>query len=599
MTGLPPRLGDLKHHPIRQPILLTVFTAYVALVAHPAFSQGHQPTVVTTAPISSWQVASHPLEEANQKEAWLRNLLHGQLVVLDQKWNWQCQLCVNLPSPSNGLLHLLRRDGPGSKNSRQNVTLDFEIQAQAKWGDGKPLTANDFQLGLEIARSMPPTTKSGSLARAIMELKPDLKNSKRFSVRLREPRGDFWFAFGLRPVPFHLESEIWKASERIYKDYLKASTYVTDPMKPGLYSGPWFPKTLRLRADGGRPFVLLEANPSFGGGKVLTSTLVIRFHRSVKEAASDLQSGDADIIPETDLTAIGAKLITRKNALRTALGSELEHIDFNTRNPLLTDVNLRKAISLLINRYELARAIGMTEGLPMALSVIHPAMLRLPIRTDQGDLLNVKAFQHAVWGYAPSEAFALLQQSGWTRGASAKTSVWTKEDSPLEIDLDANHVDVIRAETVRTIAHQLTEAGIKVTVREHAEDAFIKETLRKVKFKGMAEYAWRMPPGSIPDSVLESKQVPSLQNSYTGENTSGWNNRSLDEILDQLRDQWDAETRQELMQQIEGFAATDVPFVPLFYRPIFAAAVESVSGFHVPGHEGWSSGAAKDWVFLK
>lgn len=576
-----------------------IMSGLAALCAQPilGFSEGHQPTIVTTASPSSWLVASHPLAEANRKESWLRNLVHGQLVILDQNWKWQCQLCVSLPSPTNGLIRMVRRDGATSKNTRQNLAIDFEIPAQAKWGDGKPLVADDFRLAFEIARSMPPSTKSGSLARAILELTPDGKNNKHFFVRLREPRGDFWFAFGLRPVPSHLESEIWKASEQDYKDYLHSTNYVTNPSQPGLYSGPWFPKNTRFRGEGDSQSILLEANPGFAGGKVMAQSIQVIFRRTEKDAVKDLDSGVADIIPETDLSPAGAKLITRKNTIRSALGSELEHIDFNTRNPLLTDVNLRKAISLMINRYDLARSTGMPAELPMALGFMHPAMSGSPVRTDRGDLLKHQAFQHHVWGYAPSEASALLQQSGWTREASNHSSLWNKEGSPLEVDLDTNRADQIRMETVRAVARQLTNAGIKVNVKEHPNDIFIREILRKVKFKGLAEYAWRMPAGAIPDTILESRQVPSLQNAYTGENSSGWSNRRLDEILEQTRDEWDTAARQAMLREIEGLAATDVPFIPLFYRPVLGAAADTVSGFEVPGHEGWSSSFATGWIF--
>ena len=180
--------------------------------------------------------------------------------------------------------------------------------------------------------------------------------------------------FGLRPVPSHLESELWRASEQNYKEYLHSTNYVTNPSQPGLYSGPWFPKNTRFRGEGDSQSILLEANPGFAGGKVMAQSIKIMFRRTEKDAAMDLESGIADIIPETDLSPAGAKLITHKNVIRSALGSELEHIDFNTRNPLLTDVNLRKAISLMINRYDLARSTGMPAELPMALGFIRPAV---------------------------------------------------------------------------------------------------------------------------------------------------------------------------------------------------------------------------------
>lgn len=542
------------------------------------------PVIATTIPPASWHVALHPLADANRKESWLRNLVHGRLVVLDRNWSWQCQLCVTLPSTSNSLLRVT--------DARRSINADFEIPANATWADGTPLTAQDFKLAVEIAQSMPPMSDSGNAARAIAEFNSDPKNPKRFSVRLKESRGDFWFASAMRPVPSHIEGEIWKASEGNYKDYLQSSTYVTDPLKPGLYSGPWFPKS-------NRPPVTLEANKGFAPGKAAIESLTVNFFRDDRAAASALVAGTVDIIPETDLTSAGEKLITRPHALRFALGTDLEHLDFNTRNPLLTDINLRKAISLIINRYELANSTGFPDALPMASGLFHPAMTGRPARMDRGEYLNPSAFAHPVWSHAPGEAFALLQQSGWTRDPATKQAngpaPWTKEGVPLTLEIDSNSTDPIRTSIVKSVTRQLTEAGIKVTVRDHKPDAFARDTIRKLKFKYLAAYGWRMPSGVVPSTILDSRQIPALQNGYTGENTAGWANKNVDETLEQLRQEWDPALRQSMLRQIEELATVDVPFIPLLYRPVVAAVTAGVSGFSVPGHDSWSSSAAREW----
>ncbi|NDE13818.1 hypothetical protein EBZ80_02705 [bacterium] len=551
--------------------------------------------IATTVAPASWPVVLHPLADANRKESWLRNLVHGTLVTLDRDWSWQCQLCANMPSTSNGLL---RADmGGGSKGSRRGINVDFEIPAHATWADGTPLTAQDFKLAFDIASTLPPTTDSGNAARAIAEFNVDSKNAKRFSVRLKESRGDFWFASRMRPIPAHLEAGIWAASEGNYQDYMQASTYVRDPLNPGLYSGPWFPKSNRPPVS--TP-ISMEANKGFAAGKVTTEAVSIHFFRDDRAAAAALQAGSVDIIPETDLTAAGAKSISLKNNVKFALGSELEHLDFNTRNPLLTDINLRKAISLIINRYTLAGSVGFPGSLPMATGLFHPAMAGRPSRLDRGQYLNPAAFAHPVWTHAPGEAFALLQQSGWTRESPPKSGAgparWTKEGVALELDLDSNKLDLTRASIVREISRQLSEAGIKVNVRDHSPDAFARETIRKLRFKYLAAYGWKMPSGVVPEAILDSRQIPSLQNGYTGENTAGWSSKGLDEVLEQLRQEWNPALRLDMLREIEDLATADVPFIPLFYRPLYAATSDRLSGFNLPGHDTWSSGAAREWT---
>lgn len=552
------------------------------------------PVIATAGSQSSWSVAIHPLAEATAREGWLRNLVQGSLVILDENWNWQCQLCVALPSTSNGLLRAAPPEPNAPRNARRSIIVDFEIPANATWGDGTPLTGRDFQLGNQIARAMPATTRSGNAARAVDDVSLDPKNNKRFSVRLKEAVGDFWFASAMRPVPAHLEAEVWTSSEGIYKDYLQSTTYATDPWKPGLYSGPWTPKP-------GKPGIRLEANAGFAAGKAATPVMLVAFHGDERTAVAAVEAGNADLIPETDLSASSANKITRKDTVRFALGTELEHLDFNTRNPLLTDVNLRRAISLIINRHELARATGFPVVLPMATGILHPAMTGTPARLDRGEILDVSAVQHPVWGHAPSEAFAILQQTGWTRDETGKASgvaTWKKEGVPLELEIESNHFDTTRSAIVRSIAKQLTDAGIKVTVRDGKSDVFLRDTVRKLKFRYLAAYAWRMPAAVVPASILDSRQIPTLQNAYTGENTAGWSNKALDEILEKSRQEWDPTLRRDMLAQIENLATADVPFIPLFYRPVVAAASAGLHGFKLPGHDGWSSSLAREWTLL-
>ncbi len=561
-------------------------------------ANGRLPVIATTLPAAAWQVVLHPLADPTSRESWLRNLVHARLVDLNDSWTWQCNLCTTLPSTSNGLLRKIKPANK-SRNAKELVMLDFEIPSSAKWGDGTTITGHDFKLGWEISNTMPASTRAGNIARAIREIIVDGKLPQRFSVELKEPNGDFWFASGLRPVPAHLETAAWRNAAGVYSDYLKNTTYTTDPGKPGLYSGPWFPKTAHPRAESQRPFVVLEANPGYVRGTAKTSQLTVRFHRDERTALQDVLSGQADILPETDISPGLVKQTTEKSIFRSALGTEIEHLDFNLRNPLLTDLNLRKTLSLYINRHELARISGMPHGLPMAYGLLHPTITGQPARTDSGELLNPARFTNPVFVHAPSAANALLQQSGWTRNTAIPGSFWEKEGKILEVELDTSFVDSIRAELARSIARQLSDAGIKVTVREHAPEIFSRDILRKVKFKYLALYAWRMPAATVPASLLSTRQIPTLQNNYSGENAAGWSNKEVDQTLDILRDEWDPAKRQVLLSLIEQKIVADVPFVPLFRRPVIAAVSQQLEGFSIAGHDGWSSTSAHLWKFAK
>jgi len=113
----------------------------------------------------------------------------------------------------------------------------------------------------------------------------------KFQPRQNGATENLWspMIFGLRPVPSHLESELWRASEQNYKEYLHSTNYVTNPSQPGLYSGPWFPKNTRFRGEGDSQSIFLEANPAFAGGKVMAQSIQVLFRRTEKDAATDLE----------------------------------------------------------------------------------------------------------------------------------------------------------------------------------------------------------------------------------------------------------------------------------------------------------------------
>jgi peptide/nickel transport system substrate-binding protein len=108
-----------------------------------------------------------------------------------------------------------------------------------------------------------------------------------------------------------------------------------------------------------------------------------------------------------------------------------------------------------------------------------------------------------------------------------------------------------------------------------------------------------MPAATVPASLLSTRQIPTLQNNYSGENAAGWSNKEVDQTLDILRDEWDPAKRQVLLSLIEQKIVADVPFVPLFRRPVIAAVSQQLEGFSIAGHDGWSSTSAHLWKFAK
>lgn len=573
---------------------LAIGFVFLANVAASPIEKGL--SIASTTKPSAWPIVTNPLARASAREDWLRNLVQGQLLTLDDRWQIVCQLCTEVPSTTNNKIRFIQI--PKSKKSRasKEIRVDFEVLPEANWGDGKPITGDDFRLAHSIASAMPSHSKARNAAEAISEITVDKRNAKRFSMRLAKPDGTLWFAVGMRPVPAHLESQNWENATRVYQDYLKISNYVTEPGRSGLYSGPWLPTNQKSTLRAGIPYITLEKNPGFAGSKPVITRLRVQFVRNSREALAMLASEKTDIVPETDLDARASYPVSDRFVAHEALSTNLEQLTFNTRNPLLADLNLRKSISMLVNRYELAQSIGMPSSLPMASDIFHPAITNGVTRIDQGQIpLKSQVDPENCWYYSPEKSSRLLINSGWTKHLEGGTSTWKKENESLTIELDSNEKDSIRKQAVKVIAKNLSEAGIAVVIKNHSTNEFMNEIVQKLKFRFLAIYAWQMPAETIPTTILDSRQIPGLQNTYTGDNTSGWSNRSVDTLMTDLRNEWVPTERVAKIKEIERITAAEIPFIPLFYRPVHAATAKRVKNFKLPGHQSWSSSSASKW----
>ena len=76
------------------------------------------------------------------------------LVSINADWEYECWMCVEIPTLENGLAEIVLDEGV------KKLTAQWEIRSGAAWGDGTPVTAVDFELAWKIARS--PNVSVGS-----------------------------------------------------------------------------------------------------------------------------------------------------------------------------------------------------------------------------------------------------------------------------------------------------------------------------------------------------------------------------------------------------------------------------------------------------
>lgn len=210
------------------------------------------------------------------------------------------------------------------------------------------------------------------------------------------------------------------------------------------------------------------------------------------------------------------------------------YLVLNLKDPAMADVNLRRAISLAIDRQTICDSVLQGTRLP-ATNLCPP-----PCR----------GYEEGQWAwckYDPDQATAILDQY-YPKDASGSRGVKVT----LMYNVDGSHKEIMEA-----VQGNLNQVGIDVE-QSTLEWASYLTKLQSGDFQ-MGRNGWVAEYPSI-DNFLYSLL-------YTGnaDNLSGYSSQQVDDLIMEARATRDDDRRYRLLQEANKIAGDDVPMVPLFY----------------------------------
>ncbi len=201
----------------------------------------------------------------------------------------------------------------------------------------------------------------------------------------------------------------------------------------------------------------------------------------------------------------------------------------NTRRGALTDVRVRKAIDIAIDRADLVKAAR--AGIPAtgAYPALYPFAATGALEQDA------------------AKAEALLDAAGWKRGAGGMR---TKNGKPLELTLWAypQRPDLITFQPV--IRAALQKIGIAATTH-------VSETATETAKSGAFDlflWAQHTAPAGDPAFFLGLFLA-----SGGGNNFAGWSNPTFDTVMTRLGEAADGKARAELAREAQAIVAEEAP----------------------------------------
>ena len=426
-------------------------------------------------------------------------------------------------------------------------TYTFHIVKNAKWHDGKPVTAHDaaFTLNELTAKNHP---RAGAwwpnveFVRAVDDHTLVIQLKARyapFMILLGNSLG-----MGTLIMPRHL--------------YEGRDAKSNPANRAPIGSGPFkFSKWER------GSHVELVRNPAyFRAGKPYLDRVVFRFVPDAATRLIGIEKGELDflhayIVPYNEVERLkkSPKVQVVNRGLEMVATNEF--LFFNTRNGPLQDVRVRQALAHAIDRNEIrARALfGLGK---VAHSHLNSSMGWA--FTDKFDAYKTRD---------AAKANALLDAAGFARKDGRRFTLRLTWDSGKEVE----------QRTAEIIRSNLREVGIEVTLQTYDRATYIEKTYRQWDFDMAIQNSTTGPDPAIGVTrSYHTRQILKLP----FVNAMAYSNKELDQLFDAEYSIIDVKKRASAWVRAQEILMRDLPGLPLFEFPVLNIAssgfINAVSG---------------------
>lgn len=416
--------------------------------------------------------------------------------------------------------------------SDDGTVYTFHIRDNARWSDGKAVTAHDFAYAWR--RVIDPTTAAefgyfilehvynadayyrGDVP--IDEVGIEVPDDRTLKVTLENPIHYFlnltatWTFFPVREDAV-AQGENW------FKD---PASFIGD--------GPFMMKEYREGES-----IILVPNPQYyNADKVKLKTLRLDFLDDPNNALAAFESGKVDgseLVPYADIPRL------RMEEDGFHLLPYIQHIwiNFNTQVEPYNDVNVRKALTYAIDREAIVTQV--LQGGQVAATGLVPF----------GISVNGEDFREAGGDYGiptagdAEKAKAFLEAAGYPGGKGFPELVIK--------DNGKSYIEVVKEMWEDTL-------GIKVTIEEKEFGVYLKEV--KAGDYSVSRGGWTADFGSPTDYL-------SMFTDHSGVNFPHWENAEYMDLLDKAMAERDLARSVEYMHQAETVFMEDMPIAPLYY----------------------------------
>jgi peptide/nickel transport system substrate-binding protein len=443
------------------------------------------------------------------------------------------------------------------QTSTDPQTVVYEIQPDAVWNDGTPITADDFDYNWRVSNGSdcPDCASATTQGFEQIDSVEGSEDGKTVTVTFSTPYTDW--------------QGLWGSGGPIYPAHIAAEQGDLSTPEGLVAAFDYFSATLPTYSGG--PFVIddwqdnvaLTVVPNeawYGDPQPVLDRVVYRVITDATQAPIALQNNEVQIIypqPQVDLVEQVANIPNVSQW--QSLGLTWEHFDVNLNNPILADQALRTAMFTAVNRQDLIdKTVGQFN--------------------DEVEPLNSHNFVPGQEGYEDvvsetgqgsgdvEAARQILTDAGYT-GAEEGQQLTTPDGEavpPLRVRYTTGNT--LRQSQSELFAQYVAPLGITVNIEP--TDA-LGTTLSTGDYD-IIVFAWVASPFPFGGAI---------QNWTTGSgsNFGGYSNPEVDRLITEAATSTDRASATDSLNEANRIMATEAYVLPLYQKPTFIAIQDTVA----------------------
>ena len=394
-----------------------------------------------------------------------------------------------------------------------NINYVIKLKDNIYWSNGEKFTANDVKFTVDIIKSGINTVYAENLE-AVSALEVIDEYTLKFILSKEIPFFEYYLTFPILSNSYYANQD-FKITEKNLA-----------PITTGMY---------RIASvENGK--IVLNKNEYYWNKEKepLIEKIDINLYNSIGEAYNAFKTGEIDILKVTvsNIEEYIGSIGYNKAEYKTR---NYDFISFNTTSELFANKNVRKAISLAIDKNNL---IATTLG--------------------KGYKESNFFFDFESWLYDSKldsqfdidQAIRILEEDGWTY----KENKWSKnidgKTINLKFDLIVNYSDSTKVAAAKNISAQLANIGIIVNIKEVSLDSYFSYLNNK-------NY----------EAILAGVQTsfsPNLETFFGENNIASYNNEEIRNILNISKNTGEQEDIRKQYQKLYDIYIEEAPYIGLY-----------------------------------